>query len=186
MNNLLIPLLSAIFFSFSLLSIQSLVSAEIKLTPPNWPQPPGNNSTVMGWFQNSTKSAFLILKAPTSDSSFNLPIAFMTPLIGQMFADTGLLEYADQITFGRSNYGYRYFLNLSSPLDLVKVFPALVMPSIPKDVDVPFKMMVILTEKRGDLYAIFFLSPTAIFDSKLKEIQPTLDSIQLSNSTGTP
>ena len=48
--------------------------------------------------------------------------------------------------------------------------------------DVPFKGMLILTLKRGDLYGIFFLSPRENFDSVLNEIKPTLDSIQLTNS----
>jgi hypothetical protein len=51
--------------------------------------------------------------------------------------------------------------------------------------DVPFKGMFILTQKQGDLYGIFFLSPRENFDFILNEIKPTIDSIQLSNSTAT-
>jgi hypothetical protein len=43
--------------------------------------------------------------------------------------------------------------------------------------------MMILTEKQGDLYAISLFSPRENFDSKLNEIQPTIDSIQFTNST---
>jgi hypothetical protein len=49
--------------------------------------------------------------------------------------------------------------------------------------DVPFKGMLIIALKQGDFYGIFFLSPRENFDTKMNELKPTLDSIQLSNST---
>lgn len=53
----------------------------------------------------------------------------------------------------------------------------------PEGVNVPAKMMFILTEKQGHLYGIALFSPNENFDAKLKEIKPTLDYIQLTNST---
>ena len=54
---------------------------------------------------------------------------------------------------------------------------------IPQGYDVPFKGMLILTQKQDDLFAIIFLNPKEKFDSMLKEIQPTLDSIELTSYT---
>jgi hypothetical protein len=178
---------------FSLLSTQSLANAEIKFTPPlNWQPNPYNNSTAIQWFQNSTGSHFIIIKSPDNPDNPGFPLFFIAPLFAQFMADKGVLESADQISFGHSNYGYRYFLNVSSPSELVNSTSALIhmqpsnfspLTTIPKSHDVPYKMMIILTEKQGELYTITFLSPKEIFDSKLNEIKPTLDSIQLSNST---
>jgi hypothetical protein len=175
---------------FSLLSTQSLANAEIKFTPPlNWQPNPYNNSTAMQWFQNSTGSSFMIIKDPDNPE---FPLAFGGPLFAQFFADKGILESADQISFGHSNYGYRYFLNISSPSEFVNSTSALIqmqpsdfspLTTIPKSHDVSIKIMVILTQKQDELYTITFLSPIEIFDSVLNEIKPTLDSIQLSNST---
>jgi len=39
---------------------------------------------------------------------------------------------------------------------------------------------LIITQKHKELYAIIFLNPKEKFDSMLNQIQPTLDSIQLS------
>jgi hypothetical protein len=54
---------------------------------------------------------------------------------------------------------------------------------IPQGYDIPFKGMLILTQKHDDLFAIIFLNPKEKFDSMLKEIQPTLDSIELTPYT---
>ena len=142
--------------------------------------------------------------------------------IAQMLADQGILESTDQTTFGKSNYGYRYFVNvnLSSLSKVLNSSDTLLnnsaIPSIPgmpispntllnnsaiprmpdtllnnsaipamlsSGSNVPFKGMLILALKQGDFYGIFFLSPKDNFDSKLNELKPTLDSIELSNST---
>ena len=211
LNKLLIPILLAIFFS--ILLTQS-VSAEIKvIPPPNWQPSPNNNSTAMVWFQNSTKSVFGIVKPQFNTTSTLFPLfRVLLPLllpnansfIAQMLADQGVLESTDQTTFGKSNYGYRYFvnLNLSSLSKVLNSSDTLVnnsaIPGMSPDTlvnnsaipgmlssgsDVPFKGMLIIALKQGDFYGIFFLSPRENFDSKLNELKPTLDSIQLSNST---
>jgi hypothetical protein len=212
-NNLLITILLAIFFS--LLWTQSLANAEIKITPPaNWQPSPNNNSTAMVWFQNSTKSVFGIVKPQfntTSTSTLFPLLRVFLPLllpnvnsfIAQMLADQGVLESTDQTTFGKSNYGYRYFvnLNLSSLSNVLNSSNTLVnnsdIPGMPDTLvnnsaiprmlssgsNVPFKGMLILALKQGDFYGIFFLSPRENFDTKMNELKPTLDSIQLSNST---
>lgn len=178
MNNLVIPILLGIFFS--ILLTQS-VSAEIKLTPPpNWQANPNNNSTSLIWFQNSTKSVIGVKKAP---DFLSFPLFLVGPFVTQFLADKGVLESADQIYFGNSNSGHRYFLNLSSPSKLLDSFSGLpqigsFLTTIPEGYDVPYKGMLILTQKQGDLYAIIFLSPKENFDSVMKEIQPTIDSIQ--------
>lgn len=211
MTRLVILILAIVF---SLLSIQSFASAEINITPPpNWQPAPTNNSTQMVWFQNSTKNVFGIVKPQLNTTSTVFPLLrVLLPLllpnansfIAQFLADQGVLESTDQTTFGKSNYGYRYFvnLNLSSLSKVLNSSDTLVnnsaIPGISSDTlvnnnaipgmlssssDVPFKGMIILTLKQGDLYGIFFLSPRENFDSKLNELKPTLDSIQLSNST---
>jgi hypothetical protein len=81
-------------------------------------------------------------------------------------------------------------LNLSSPSKLLNSSSGLlpeggVFGKIPKETNVPYKVMLIITEKQGDLYAILFGSPRENFDSVLNEIKPTIDSIQFSNSTAT-
>jgi hypothetical protein len=48
--------------------------------------------------------------------------------------------------------------------------------------DVPFKGMLILPVKQGDLHGIFFLSSRENYDNVLNQIKPTIDSIQLTNS----
>lgn len=172
-----LSLLSGPSFSFSKIKI------EINVTPPlNWEPSPTNNSTTMIWFQNSTKSIFAIIRAP-DDLVFPLFIAgpFMTGYLKYK----GVLESADRLTFGHSNYGYRYFLNLSSPSKLLDSSSGLIpknefLSKIPEGYDVPFKSMLILTQKHNELYAIIFLNPKEKFDSMLNQIQPTLDSIQLS------
>jgi hypothetical protein len=108
--------------------------------------------------------------------------------VTKFLADKGVLESADQLTFGHSNSGYRYFLNLTSPsklLDSLSALPQIgsFLPAIPRGYDVPYKGMLILTEKQGELYAIVFLSPKENFDSVFKQIKPTLDSIELSRAT---
>jgi hypothetical protein len=225
LNKLLIPILLAIFFS--ILLTQS-VSAEIKvIPPPNWQPSPNNNSTAMVWFQNSTKSVFGIIKPQFNTTSTLFPLLrVLLPLIlpnansfiAQFLADKGVLESTDQTTFGKSNYGYRYFVNLNisslsnvlnssatlvnnsaipgmSPDTLVNnsaipgmspdtlVNNSAIPGMLPSGSNVPFKGMFILALKQGDLYGIFFLSPRENFDTKMNELKPTLDSIQLSNST---
>ena len=171
----------------SLLSGPSLASAEIKAIPPsNWQPLPTNNSTSMQWFQNSTKSFFAIVNP---DLDMIIPLYLMESAMAQSFADQGILESADKITFGHSNYGHRYFLNVSSRSDIanassdtlinVKGF----LDQMSGGREVSFKEMVIMSEKKGDLFAIVLLSPSVNFDSVFKQIKPTLDSIQLSNST---
>ena len=118
-----------------------------------------------------------------------IPLYLMESAMAQSFADQGILESADKITFGHSNYGHRYFLNVSSRSDIanassdtlinVKGF----LDQMSGGREVPFKEMVIMSEKKGDLFAIVLLSPRVNFDSVFKQIKPTLDSIQLSNST---
>jgi hypothetical protein len=103
----------------------------------------------------------------------------------------GILESADQLTFGQSNHGYRYLLNLSSPSKLLNSSSGIIpendfLRKIPQGYDVPFKGMLILTQNQNGLYAIIFLSPKEKFDSILNEIQPTLDSIQLTSYTAMP
>ena len=182
-----ILILIVLVTTLSLLSGPSLSFSEIKneitvTSPLNWEPSPTNNSTTMIWFQNSTKSIFAITKAP-DDLVFPLFIAgpFMTGYLKYK----GVLESADRLTFGHSNYGYRYFLNLSSPSKLLDSSSGLIpknefLSKIPEGYDVPFKGMLIITQKHKELYAIIFLNPKEKFDSMLNQIQPTLDSIQLS------
>ena len=136
------------------------VNAEIKATPSSkWQANPNNNSTSMIWFENSTKSVIGIKKAP---DYLSFPLFLAGPFVTQFLADKGILESADQIYFGNSNSGYRYFLNLSSPPKLLDSFSGLpqigsLLTTIPEGYDVPYKGMLILTQKHGDLYAIIFL-----------------------------
>ena len=186
MNKLVVLLLLTLATILSLLSTQNLANAEIKLTaPPNWQPAPNNNSTSMIWYQNSTKSVFGINKAP---DILRFPLFLTGPFVAQFLTDKGVLESSDQISFGQSNYGYRYLLNISSPSKFLNSFSGLpqigsFLTAIPEGYNVPYKGMLILTEKQDGLYAIVFLSPKENFDSVLNEIKPTLDSIQLSNST---
>ena len=174
-----------IIATFPLLLTQNFVNADIKVTPPaNWQPAPNNNSTSMVWFQNSTKNVIGIKKAP---DFLSFPLFLAGPFVTQFLADKGVLESADQITFGHSNSGYRYFLNLTSPSKLLDSFSGLpqvgsFLPTLPKGYDVPYKGMLILTQKQGELYAIAFLSPKENFDSIVNQIKPTLDSIELINS----
>ena len=179
-------LLILMFFAIiALLLTPTFASAEIKVSPPpNWQAAPNNNSTSMVWFQNSTKSVIGIKKAP---DILSFPLFLAGPFVTQFLADKGVLESADQVTFGHSNSGYRYFLNLSSPSKLLDSFSGLpqigsFLPTIPEGYDVPYKGMLILTQKQGDLYAIVLLSPNENFDSMANQIKPTLDSIELINS----
>jgi len=189
LNKLVIPIFLAIIIS--LFSGPSLVNAEIKLSPPlNWQPSPTNNSTKMEWFQNSTKSFFAIVKAPTD---IDFPLFLVGPGMAQSFADQGILESVDQVTFGHSNYGQRFFLNLSSHSDIANSSSSTLI-EVKGFLDqmsggnyVPFKEMLIISEKQGDLYGIVLLSPRENFDSIFNsQIKATLDSIQLSNSTVMP
>jgi hypothetical protein len=184
LSRILFPII--LVATISLLSAPSLISAEIKLTPPtNWQAAPTNNSTAMMWFQNNTKSVFAIIKAPFTMKLPMLPL--LAPFVSQIIANEGVLESVDETSFGRSNNGYRYFLNISSPSKLLNSSDNLVssfgfLPDIPKEADVTFRGMLILTQKQDNFYAIAFLSPKENFDSVLNEIKPTLDSIQLGNT----
>jgi hypothetical protein len=209
----------ALVITISILSSLSVANAEIKLIPPpNWQPSPNNNSTTMVWFQNSTKSVFgivgidmdqfnttsTLLPSPLLRVLLPLLLPNANSFIAQFLADKGILESTDQTTFGKSNYGYRYFVNLnpSSLSNVLNSSDTLVnnsaIPGMSPDTlvnnsaipgmlssgsGVPFKGMFILALKQGDFYGIFFLSPRQNFDSVMKEIQPTIDSIQLGNST---
>jgi hypothetical protein len=188
---ILIPMI--LVTTFSLLSGPSFAISEIKddikVTPPlNWEPSPTNNSTTMIWFQNSTKSVFAIMQAP---DNLVFPLFIVGPFMTEYLKHKGILESADQLTFGHSNHGYRYFLNLSSPSKLLNSSSGLIpendfLSKIPQGYDVPFKGMLIITQKQNELYAIIFLNPKEKFDSILNEIQPTLDSIQLTSYTTMP
>ena len=188
MNKVLIML--ALVITFLLLLAPSLavgeIKNEIKVTPPlNWEPSPTNNSTSMIWFQNSTKSVFAIIKAPDNSG---IPLFLVGPFMTGYLKYNDILEYSDQVTFGHSNLGHRYFLNLSSPSKLLNSSSGLIpkndfLSEIPQGYDIPFKGMLILTQKQDGLFAIIFLNPKEKFDSMLKEIQPTLDSIELTPYT---
>jgi len=161
----------------------SEIEDEIEATPPpNWkPSNSINTSASMIWFQNSTKSVFAIVKAP---NNLVAPLFLAGPLLTGYLKYKGILESADQLNFGHNNHGYRYFLNLSSPSDLLNSSSGLIptkdfLQEIPQGYDIPYQGMLILTEKHGGLYAIILLSPTDSFNSILNEINPTLGSIHL-------
>lgn len=161
----------------------SEIEDEIEVTPPpNWkPSNSINNSASMIWFQNSTKSVFAIVKAP---NNLVAPLFLAGPLLTGYLKYKGILESADQLDFGHNNHGYRYFLNLSSPSNLLNSSSGLIptndfLQEIPQGYDIPYEGMLILTEKHGGLYAIILLSPTDSFNSLLNEINSTLGSIQL-------
>jgi hypothetical protein len=188
LNKLLILTLAAV--TFSLFSILSLGNAEIKfIPPPKWEPNPYNNSTAMQWYQNSTGSSFMLFK---SSEATELPLFFVAPLFAEFMAEKGVLESVDQITFGRSNYGYRYILNISSPSELLNSTSALInmqpsnfapVTTIPKSQDVPIKVMVILTQKHNEAYTIQVLTPSELFEPILNELKPTIDSIEVINSS---
>jgi hypothetical protein len=185
LNKLVILILLAIVFP--LLSTQSLAYAEIKITPPmNWQADSDNNPDSMRWHRNSTSSVFAIIKVA---EDINFSLAEVGPGLADIAAD--LLESSDELSFGHSNYGYRYFLNLSSPSEFLNSPPGsslkgtIVEDTIRDAYDLPFKGMLIFTEKQRDVYEITFLSPRQNFDSVLKELKPTIDSIELSDPTDT-
>jgi hypothetical protein len=181
--------LSVLVITISVISSPSFANAEIKVTPPlNWIPSPTNNSTKMEWFQNSTKSLFAIINPPI-DIMF--PLFLMASGMAQSFADQGILESVDQTAFGHSNFGHRYFLNVSSRSDIANASSSTLidvkgfLDQMSGGHEVLFKEMLIITEKKGELYGIILLSPRENFDSKLNELKPTIDSIQLGNSTAT-
>ena len=188
MNKLLIILL--LVTTLSLLVAPCVASSEIKnqieiIPPPNWEPSQTNNSTSIIWFENSTKSVFAIVKAP---DKLTFPLFLAGPFMTQYLKYKGLLETSDQIDFGQNNRGYRYFLNLSSPSELLDSSSGLIptkdfLQEIPEGYDIPYKGMLIVTEKHSELYAIIFLSPKDNFNSVLDEINPTLDSIRLTAYT---
>lgn len=176
--------------TISLLFAPSFAISEIKnqievIPPSNWEPNKTNDATSMIWFQNSTKSVFAIIKAP---DKLTFPLFLAGPFMTEYLKYKGLLESSDQIDFGKNNHGYRYFLNLSSPSELLHSSSGLIptkdfLQEIPEGYDIPYKGMLILTEKHGELYAIIFLNPNNNFDVVLKEINPTLDSIRLTSYT---
>jgi hypothetical protein len=176
--------------TFSLSFTLGIATSEIKnqielISPPNWELSQTNNSTSMIWFQNSTKSVFAIVKAP---DKLTFPLFVAGPFMTQYLKYKGLLETSDQIDFGQNNHGYRYLLNLSSPSELLDSSSGLIptndfLQEIPEGYDIPYKGMLIVTEKHSELYAIIFLSPKDKFNSVLEEINPTLDSIRLTAYT---
>lgn len=179
MNKLVIPIFLAIIIS--LFSIPSLANAEIKITPPlNWQRDVINDTDSMRWHQNSTKSIFAIVKGAQA-KDIPVPLAKLGPFLAR---SASMLESADELSFGHSNYGYRYFLNLSSSkvLDETSGSPleGLIANMIGDANNLPFKGMLILTEKQGDLWVITLLSPRHNFDSVLRGLKPTIDSIELS------
>ncbi|HEY7226987.1 MAG TPA: hypothetical protein VH481_02560 [Nitrososphaeraceae archaeon] len=183
MTILLILIITVI--AISLFWIQNFASAEITVIPPSrWQANPTNNSTALAWLENSTKSVLVVYKVP-EDLSF--PLMFVGPFMSQFLANQGVLESVDQASFGNGSHGYRYFLNLSSPSKLMNASSGLapeggVFGKIPKGTDVPYKGMLIITEKQGNLYAILFASPKDSFDFVLNGIKTTIDSIHFTNS----
>jgi hypothetical protein len=55
--------------------------------------------------------------------------------------------------------------------------------TIPKSQDVPIKVMVILTQKHNEAYTIQVLTPSELFEPILNELKPTIDSIEVTNSS---
>lgn len=160
----------AAIFLFSLIFYNA--NADISVTAPyNWQPNPENNSTNMVWFHNSTKSAFAIVKAGEY-----FPLSFIVPIFAQALAETDFLESTDQITIGQSNFGYRYLLNISKPLNASSGYFG---TSFPFEIIPPTKMMMILTQKHGETWGIALISPPSNFDSVSKQIKPTLDSIRI-------
>lgn len=184
MNRVLIALLlvTTVSLLFSTISAVSEIKNEIEVIPPlNWEPSAANNSTSMIWFQASTKSVFAIINAP---DKLTFPLFLAGPFMTGYLKYKGLLESSDQLDFGQNNHGYRYFLNLSAPSKLLDSSSGLIptnnyLQEIPEGYDIPYKGMLILTEKHSELFAIIFLSPKDNFDSKLDEIKPSLDSIRL-------
>ena len=184
MNKVLVILL--LVTTFSLLLNPSLAISEIKnqievIPPSNWEPSQTNNSTSIIWFQNSTKSVFAMIKAP---DKLTVPLFVAGPFMTGYLKYKGILESSDQLDFGQNNHGYQYFLNLSSPSKLLDSSSGLIpandfLQEIPEGYDIPYKGMLILTEKHSELYAIILLSPKDNFDSVLNEINQTLDSIRL-------
>lgn len=193
--NVACVIISAIF-TLSLLSIQNLAYAEIKVTPPRgWEPIPANNiQALMAWHQSSSNSSFGIIKFPDDGSSSTIsaasPLAMTGPIMAEAYNMTGMLESTDQISFGHGNFGFRYFLNMRSPSELLNSsVAAFAQPSsiaklqdlVEKGcADIHIKGMQILTENQDGLYLIMLVSPRENFDSVMKEIQPTIDSIEFS------
>lgn len=184
LNKILIILLLVTTISLQVVRSFAIseINDEIEVIPPlNWKPSPSNNSTSVIWFQNSTKSVFAIIKAP---DKLTYPLILAGPFMTTYLKYKGLLESSDQLEFGQNNHGFRYFLNLSSPSKLLDSSSGLIpandfLKEIPVGYDIPYKGILILTEKHRELYAIIFLSPQHNFDSALNEIKPTLDSIRL-------
>lgn len=188
-------IISAIF-TFSLVSIQNFAYAGIKVSPPSgWEAMPFNdNKDLMAWHKNSSNGSFGIIKVPEDDPSSTIstasPIAIAGPIIAEAYNATGMLESTDQISFGQGNFGFRYFLNMRSPSELLN--SSAVADAQPSSIaklqglvdkgyaDIHIKEMQILTESQDGLYFIMLVAPRENFDSVLKEIQPTIDSIEFS------
>ncbi len=149
--------------------------------PPNWQASPRNNFTNMAWFQNSTQSILLITKTPSG----SFPLSLIASIFAQAMAEMDLLESSDQISFGQSNFGYRYILNISSIVQNVSSFMQnLTSTTIQTPFHLPksMKAMVILSQKHGENYGVVLMTPTNNFDAVINEIKPTLDSIKITKS----
>lgn len=169
----------------SLLAFSYTVKAEISVIgPPNWQPSSINNSTYMIWFQNSTKSLFLVGSQNTT-----LPLFLFSGFFGQVLAQIDVLESTDQISFGKSNFGYRYVLDLSRyPSNTTSLTPSVniggdifrLFKSVPQGTH--FKALMILTQKYNQLYTIGLLTPLENFDTVSNEIKPSLDSIKITGN----
>ena len=157
--------------------------ADISIKEPlNWQASPNNNSTSMVWFQNSTQSMFTITKIPLR---FNVGLFLIVDVMAQAMAESGMLESIDQITFGHSNFGYKFVLNGSSPNATSEVptkYGSYSLPNSPFNGMGPMKASIILSQKYNDTYGIALMSPRDNFEGISNEIKPTLDSIKITKS----
>lgn len=154
------------------------VKADIIVTdPPNWQPSPENNSTAMSWIQNSTQSIFTIARIPLE---FNFGLFLFVGVMAQGLAESGMLESMDQITFGHSNFGYRFLLNTSSPtMNLSSPNVPSSLTNNPFTIGGPIKASIILSQKYNSTYAVALLTPSVNFERISNELKPTLDSIQI-------
>jgi hypothetical protein len=171
----------------SLLAFCYTVKADVSVTgPPNWQPSSYNNSTYMIWFQNSTKSLFVVGSQNTT-----LPLFLISGFLGQVLAQMNVLQSTDQISFGKSNFGYRYVLDLSQFPVNASSYPLTPpvgmgydifrhLKSIPEGTH--FKAIWIISQKYKQLYTIALLTPSENFDTVSKEIQPSLDSIKITGN----
>jgi hypothetical protein len=108
--------------------------------------------------------------------------ALIGPILAKALDTKGWLESANRIPFDDTDYAYRIILKPSS-LSSTPFVNSSLLSNMPNELqNVPFKMMLILSQKEGDFYVIVFFSPNQNFDTALNELKPTLDSIQLYDS----